>query len=91
MEKLKIIIDRQGNLTRPCPPSTKPLIVGWVPSPGKLQLMAEGRDRELPGYWLYELQCKYLPGKIGRLYGWLFGEIYADRPVRGRDNADPGS
>ena len=58
----------------------KPLVVGWVPSPAKMDMMSEGREKELPGHWLYALQSKY-HGKIGRLCGWLFGIIYANRAV----------
>jgi hypothetical protein len=64
----------------PFPPSTRPLIVGWVPSKTKIDLMAQGREKELPGYWLYELQFKY-PGKIGGICGYLFGKFYADKPI----------
>lgn len=59
----------------------KPLAVGWVPSKAKLDLMAEARERELPGYWLYDLQFKY-PGKLGKLCGYLFGIFYADKAVK---------
>ena len=60
------------------PVNTKPLIVGWVPSKSKLYCDAE----ELPGYWLYSLQVKHLPGKLGKFYGWLFGVFYADKPIK---------
>jgi hypothetical protein len=64
----------------PFQPSIKPLFVGWVPSMAKEDLIAQGREKELPGYWLYELQFKY-PGRIGRLCGFLFGMFYADKPI----------
>lgn len=62
----------------PFPPSSKPLMVGWVPSKRVLSLMEEGRNTELPGYRLYKCQLKY-PGKIGRLCGWLFSQLYAGK------------
>ncbi len=66
---------------RPLPPSTKPLIVGYVPSGAKMDMIGKGKFKELPGYWLYNLQfeCK---GKLGRFCGWLFGVVYANKPVR---------
>ena len=65
----------------------KPLVVGWVPSKVKLDLMMEGREKELPGYWLYNMQVKYLPGRIGKICGWLFGRIYANRRVERHDRS----
>ena len=59
----------------------RPLIIGWVPSKTKLALIMSGRESELPGYWLYQLQGKFLPGRLGRFCGWVFGKIYADRKV----------
>ena len=63
------------------PISTKPLIVGWIASKAHVDLMREGREKELPGYWLYRLQLKF-PGRRGRLCGWLFGIIYAGGRVK---------
>ena len=63
----------------------KPLVVGWVPSKSKLDLMYEGREKELPGYWLYQLQLKYRGtrrlDKLGRLIGWIFGILYSNKRV----------
>lgn len=36
----------------------KPLVVGWVPSPAKMDMMSEGREKELPGHWLLYLAAK---------------------------------
>jgi hypothetical protein len=62
--------------------STKPAIVGWTPSGKKLDLIIEGRGKELPGYRLYKLQTKYYGTKFGKLCGFLFGKFYADKPVK---------
>ena len=61
--------------------STKPLIVGWVPSKKKLDLMAEGRAKELPGYWWYNAQTKF-PGLIGIFCAYIFSKFYASKPVK---------
>ena len=58
----------------------KPLIVGWVPSKTKLDLMMQGREKELPGYWLYNWQTKG-PKMLRPLWGALFGAVYAGRRV----------
>lgn len=61
--------------------STRPLLVGWVPSGVKFKLMQEGREKELPGYWLYQLQCKFAGSILGTVCGRLFGAVYASRRV----------
>lgn len=60
--------------------NTEPLVIGWVPSKAKEELMLAGKEKELPGYWLYDLQFKY-KGMLGRFYGKLFGLIYANKQI----------
>ena len=64
--------------------SRQPLIVGWVPTAPKLNLIAQGRAKELPGYWLYEMQFRF-KNKLGRLCGKLFGLYYANKKVETRN------
>ncbi len=53
-----------------------PLVYGWVPSRKHLELMVEGREKELPGYWLYNLQFSKFR-LFGKICGWVFSKIYA--------------
>lgn len=58
----------------------RPLIVGWTPTSTKLELIQQGRENELPGYWLYRLQIDG-PKPLRKTCGHLFGMIYASRKV----------
>ena len=60
---------------------TRPLVVGWVPTKKKVEMIMDGRESELPGAWLYALQLKS-KGWVGRFYGRLFGFLYADKKVK---------
>jgi hypothetical protein len=57
-----------------------PLIVGWTPTRTKLELIQQGRENELPGYWLYRLQIDGAK-PLRKICGHLFGVIYASRKV----------